>query len=373
MTPRRDNVIRERAQRAYEFAVAELARTEEPTINYGASDWEEQRAQQEAWHATAEYAQLREYRSWLHAVKHYAEYRRRHPVVRLIRRSRNIGRVEHGQYGEDTPEARFHWHWQNLDEDRRGPDRSPSWGVLGLPSLSHEGRAWFDWYLRASDRTPLKIEVDWAFGPRIHATGVSIGRSGGGTLTLHAAIRPLFGVYVILSHVLPRGESKSYSVSIYPEDLTLHYDLGKPGSGDEWHRDDPLNWMRGCRFLLDDVFGRAECTREKVGPPVQAVACFPEGQYTLTLQRETMTWRRKRWPWPYWRAFVDITLEKPPEFQGKGENSWDCGPDAIYGMSSDGHSYEDAVAAYVKAVLRKRGKRGHLEPQHRSILAEVRP
>jgi hypothetical protein len=156
-------------------------------------------------------------------------------------------------------------------------------------------------------------------------------------------------------------------------DGTLHWDFGKPGSDDEWHRDDPLNWMRGCRFLLDDIFGRDVCTTENVGPPVQALACFPEGRYTLTLQRQVWTWTRPRWPWPYVRRSVDITLERPPEFQGKGENSYDCGPDAIYGMSSDGHGYEDAVAAYVKAVLRERAKRGHLGPEHRTVLTEARP
>lgn len=372
MTPQRDAVIRQRAQKAYAFATAELDRTEERTVRYDLGNWREQRALQEAWHATAAYAQLSRYRSWLYDVKHFAEYRRRHPIVRLIRRSRSIGRIQHGQYGEDSPEARFHWHWQNLDDDRRVPSRSPAIGSLGLPTLSHEGRAWFDWYVRATDRKPLKIEVDWAFGARVWSSGVSYSRKNSGTVMLHASIRPLASVYLTVKHLWPRRvnqPSRTYSISV--TDGALHYDFGKPGSGDEWHRNDPLNWMRGCRFLTDDIFGRATCTREKIGEPVQAVACFPEGQYPLTLQRETMTWKRSRWPWPYWRKSVDITLDRPPEFQGKGENSWDCGPDAIYGMSSEGHSYEDAVATYVKAVLRERAKRGHLELEHRTVLTQV--
>jgi hypothetical protein len=223
--------------------------------------------------------------------------------------------------------------------------------------------------VRAADGKPLKLEVDWAFGRRVWSSGVSVGRSEGGTITLHASIRPLFSLYLIVKHVLPRGAaSRTYSISIV--DGSLHYDLGKPGSGDEWHRNDPLNWMRGCRFLTDDIFGRGHCTTEKIGPPVQAIACFPEGQYTLTLQREVRTWTRPRWPWPYVRRSVDITLERPPGFQGKGENSYDCGPDAIYGMSSEGHSFEDAVAAYTRAVLRERARRGHLATEHRTVLTE---
>lgn len=372
MTPQRDVAIRRRAQDAYEFAEAELKRTEDPPITYGEGDWQARLDAERAWHATAEYAQLREYRSWLYDVRSYANHRRRHPIVRLLQRSQHIGRIEHGEYGEPT--ARFRWRWQNLDEDLVRRPRSPSFMGLGLPDPRHQGRAWFDWYVRSTDRKPLKIEVDWATGKAIWSTGISYSRSNHGTVTLHASLRPLASLYLIVKHVWPRAEdqpSRTYSISIV--DGALHYDLGKPGSGDEWHRDDPLNWMRGCRFLLDDIFGRFDCTREKIGDSVQAVACFPEGRYTLTLQRELMTWRRPRWPWPYWRKSVAITLERPPEFQGKGENSYDCGPDAIYGMSSEGHGYEDAVAAYVKAVLRERARRGHLAPEHRTVLADVAP
>jgi hypothetical protein len=363
-----DTIARRNAQNAYDFAVAELARTDDPPIRYGEGNWKALLEQERAWHATAEYAQLREYRSWLYTVKSVADYRRRHPIVRLLQRSQNVGRVEQGEYGEPT--SRLHWHWQNLDDDLRTLDHSPSIGMLALPDLRHQGRAWFDWYVRATDRKPLKIEVDWATGKAVWSSGASVGRSARGTLTLHVSLRPLASLYLIFKHVLPETDaSRTYSLSVV--DGTLHWDFGKPGSGDEWHRNDPLNWMRGCRFILDDIFGRAEHSLEKVGPSVRAVACFPEGQYTLTLQRETRTWKRPRWPFPYVRKAVDITLEKPPGFQGKGENSYDCGPDAIYGMSSPGHSYEDAVAAYVKAVLQERAKRGHLAPEHRTLVGQT--
>lgn len=359
MTPKRDNAIRLRAQQAYDFAVAELARFECPEgVNYM------------TWVDSPEYRAASEYRSWLYNVRAFANYRRRHPIARLLIQSRSIGRVEVGEYNEPT--SRFSWHWQNLDEDLIKHPCPPQFMGLGLPDLRHSGRAWFDWYVHATDRKPFKIEVDWSTGKAVWSTGISYTRKNSGTITLHASIRPIASVYLILKHLWPRRNdqpSRTYSISLVGD--ALHYDFGKPGSGDEWHRDDPLNWMRGCRFWLDDIFGRADCTTEKIGSPVQAVACFPEGQYTLTLQRETRTWKRPRWPWAYWRKSVDITLERPPEFQGKGENSYDCGPDAIYGMGSEGHSYEEAVATYVKAVLRERAKRGHLEPEHRTVLTKA--
>lgn len=370
MTPGRDAVIRARAQKAYDFAVAELARTDEPPIRYDAKDWKEQRARQEAWHGTAEYATLREYRSWLYDVKHFADYRRRHPIVRLLRRSRNIGQVRQGKYGEPT--ARFSWRWQNLDDDLRIPDQSPSILGLPVPDLRHQGRAWFDLYVRATDRTPREIELDWAFGKAVWSSGFSYTRKNSGTITLHASLRPVASVYLTLKHLWPRAvhqESRTYSISL--SEGALHYDLGKPGSGDEWHRDDPLNWMRGCIFVADKLLGRMDYHKAKVGPVVDAIASFPEGDYPLKLQREVAIRKRARWPFKSMSRSVNIEAVRPAPFQGKGENSWDCGDDAIWGMSSPGHSYEDAVAAYVKATLRDRAKRGHVSDEHRSVSVAV--
>lgn len=375
MTPAHDRVVRQRAQRAYDFAVAELARTEEPDFypkpGTGVENWhalfDAGIERQKAYHATAEYVRLSEYRSWLYDVRSFADYRRQPPIVRLLRRSRNIGRIERGEYGEPT--ARFHWHWQNLDKELRVPDKSPSWMGLPLPDLRHQGRAWFDWYVNPyRSLKPFKFEIDWAFGKAVWSSGLSYSRKNSGTVTLHGGLRPVASVYLILKHLCPRADaqpSRTYSVVLDGD--SLHWDFGKPGSGDEWHRDDPLNWMRGCRFILDDIFGRANCKAEKIGPQVQAIASFPEGDYPLLLQREIRTWKRPRWPFTLMHRYVDIEAVRPAPFHGKGENSYDMGPDAIWGMSAGGHSYENAVAEYVKATLRDRAKRGHLAPEHRTV------
>lgn len=378
MNPKQDSIVRAKATRYLAWAEAELARTEalvefpeELDHSVHREDWRAEMdahfARRKVWQDRPEVRAIREYREQLYSFAAFCRHRRKHPIARLLAQTRAIGRVEHGEYGE--PDARFSWRWQDLSDDLIQRPASPSFGSLGLPDLRRQGRAWIDWYVRRTDTKPLKIKVEWSTGRAVWMSGASLRRSAGGSVTLHVALRPVASLYLTLRHILPRvleGRSKAYSLSVF--EGAVQWDLGKPGSGDEWHRDDPLNWMRGCRFWLDDVFGRATYTNEKIGAPVQAVACFPEGQYTLTLQREVTTWKRPRWPWPFWRRSVDITLEQPPGFQGKGENSYDCGPDAIYGMSSSGHSFEQAVATYVGAVLKKRAKRGHLAPEHRTLL-----
>lgn len=396
MTPQRDAVIRKRAQVAYDFADAELKRTDCPEgVNYM------------TWVKSPEHAQVQEYRSWLYDVRSFASYRRLHPIVRLLHRSRHMGRRDNP--GRE-PSYALRWWWTDDTDDslkRRTRARALTWGdtfAVGLPNVHHSGRAFF-----YANHDRLKWSVEWGIGPhtpfsRAFGFGISIDgedRDLGFRLKI-----PLVGyVYLTFEHVVPQWLTfpkerryTTYEPTVFPPGYEVkpgdrkpvehRYMMGQDvavleldispdhASGAFWSIGEHMQSEGKRRFYTfwpDRIFGRPEHHCEKVGEPVQAIACFPEGQYTLTLQREIRTWTRKRWPWPYWRKSVDITLERPPEFQGKGESDYDQGPDAIYGMSSEGHSYEDAVAAYVKAVLRERAKRGHLEPQHRTVLIEATP
>jgi len=71
-------------------------------------------------------------------------------------------------------------------------------------------------------------------------------------------------------------------------------------------------------------------------------------------------WReRPRWPWPY-RVSVSsyVEIEHPPQFAGKGENSWDCNDDAIYGMGTNATNPKDAIGEYIHRVYQNRARYG---------------
>lgn len=292
--------------------------------------------------------------------------------------------------------------WWHSSDDRddidAGRDRSRTipGTTLALPSIGDRGRFWV---YGPGNRSLGSVE--WGYGQGVGgwlALGLNM---DGDERSLNGHVRlPWIGYLfwslngIIPDRLIPKKTVTftTYEPYVFPAGHVVQPGERKPVQHTYERRDDVkvgfswfedhLTWelfnvsehmqsdgkRRGSLFVMDALFGRTAYANEKIGPPVQAVACFPEGQYTLTLQREVSTWKRQRWPWSYVRKSVDITLEKPPEFHGKGENSWDCGPDAIYGMSSEGHRYEDAVAAYTKAVLRERSRRGHLAPEHRSIL-----
>jgi hypothetical protein len=67
-------------------------------------------------------------------------------------------------------------------------------------------------------------------------------------------------------------------------------------------------WFRGKKYQMDEI---------------KIEKCF---------------WFRSRIPFGLYkkeRTAMRLDIKKPPGYQGKGENSWDCGDDATYGLSSE--------------------------------------
>lgn len=100
-------------------------------------------------------------------------------------------------------------------------------------------------------------------------------------------------------------------------------------------------------------YEKTELRREDVAIPLD------EREYAgvWTLTREI--WKRPRWPFvSHERVGSWIEVEHPPAFAGKGENSWDCGDDAIFGSGSSALTPAGAIGDYVKSVLTYRERYG---------------
>lgn len=107
---------------------------------------------------------------------------------------------------------------------------------------------------------------------------------------------------------------------------------------------------------LDFLLGRSVCTVDK-GESQPTVVPMPEGNYAATVTKETRTWKRPRWPWSS-RVRVDYWLEISGGIPvpGKGENSYDCEDDGIYG--GGGVTVTAAIGSMVSSVLRLRQRHG---------------
>lgn len=232
------------------------------------------------------------------------------------------------------------FHWQNLsNEDEHGQGRGIPW----------HGRAWWNW----TDRWGIKWE--WVFKAAARAgVSVEIDQEDGAGFSIRLF---LFALYVHLvfpgSYRLMKNGSRE--IELRYNDRALWWNLWRDPMG-EWSRRVP-RWRHGS-FHFDDFFlGRAEHSERDIRTETVPIP-LPEGTIRATVRLYESTWKRKRWPFPKRLRRAEITPEKPAPVPGKGENSWDCGPDAIYGMTTTASSSAEAVGHFVESVLRTRRKRG---------------
>lgn len=177
-----------------------------------------------------------------------------------------------------------------------------------------------------------------------------------------------FALYVGLDTPLANRVVRRLIGQKYDGEREIAVHLSREGGGtirwSFWH---PIHswssktprWRNGhfcpLRFLLGD-WRYSSIPLESL----DAVIAMPEGEYPATVKLTCDTWVRPRFPFlrrVIRRAHIEVA--NPPEFAGKGENSWDCDDDAIYSMTTPASSVGEAVTAYRDAVLRNRKRYGN--------------
>ncbi len=143
-----------------------------------------------------------------------------------------------------------------------------------------------------------------------------------------------------------------------------------------WCITDPKWWKFHFSVNPIDLLGRKKYTSEVIEEQTVDVP-MPEGTYPAKVQICADKWERPRWRgWPFsetiLRAHVDMI--KPIPFPGKGENSWDCGDDALHGSCGPARNVEEAIGDMVATVLRNRLRYGGshtFEPMERCSKCEA--
>lgn len=151
-------------------------------------------------------------------------------------------------------------------------------------------------------------------------------------------------------------------ISCYFHDWTFRYSLWV-GSMASWSRSYPwCRWWRQGSFDFKNLLGKQSYRRWDIGAPIPIQIPLPEGVYQAVAQREGAIWKRPLW-FAHERRFVDVKIPKGLPFAGKGENSYDCGDDGLYGYGVEGDSIEKAIAHGVESVLMSRRRYGHASPE----------
>lgn len=211
----------------------------------------------------------------------------------------------------------------------------------------------------------LMVELSWALQPQ--------GRMGAGLelcpdenhVVLQVAT-PLGSAFLTIEHdALRRAIAKR---TPQPREFCLILDAFEGllswkfwGRSYEWDSKTP-KWEDGSVDVAKLLFGPSKHkNRQRFEREVDIP--LPEGNVRARVRLYEIILKRPRWfARVYNRADIEPVTGVP--IPGKGENSWDCGDDAIYSLSCPANSVEEAIGAFVTTVLRDRQRRSgtHLPP-----------
>lgn len=154
--------------------------------------------------------------------------------------------------------------------------------------------------------------------------------------------------------------ARHYGLRLHPHDGCIV--SGEWGSLDGyWSRERP-RW-RDWSVTWTTVLGKmhTEWTEGKSGT---CAIPLPEGVYEGEWIEKSHDARHLRWPGTWRdklkggtrRRYINVRVDGGIPVEGKGENSWDCGMDGVFGTSGD--TLAEAVCNFVTAVLRDRERYG---------------
>jgi hypothetical protein len=256
---------------------------------------------------------------------------------------------------------RPHFHWQNLNDRPGDTWRS---GSTGNP-IRH-GRAWlsfgewltFGWSWSLKDTfCHIKFgvdgdegELDWSIAIPYLALWFHLGGTA-----MRWPIK-LFGCDYESNSSKNGGDiygmERDTGISIH--DWGIWVDVWRKRMC--WSRDDPW-WMHWSVDLKDLFLGRAKYAREVLEKRAVKIP-MPEATYDATVEFTRDSWKRSRWPWPLVITRVNFDVPDGIPIPGKGENSWDCGPDATGGLTAPASSIEEGIGMVISSALNTRKRRG---------------
>lgn len=211
----------------------------------------------------------------------------------------------------------------------------------------------------------LGLQLSWHFGWTSGSWGLTFGGGDSGrdlmivfsipfVATFYLTFERLFPCQ-LFKHDFDRGDDREIRVYFHSGAVWWSFWVGSMAS---WSRRFSWckPWRQGSFNPVDFALGYPKFSEEVMETCTVKIP-MPEGSYPG--EAKVLRRLRKR---PRWFAresfYVDVSIPKGIPFQGKGENSYDCGDDGLFGMSTPGRSVEDAIGRVVGSVLGSRRRYG---------------
>lgn len=130
---------------------------------------------------------------------------------------------------------------------------------------------------------------------------------------------------------------------------------------DHWVQGTPA-WRDGGCELADCFLGQRSVEYEVLDHKTVWIPMVERAYQAIAVVKD----HRTKWPlWPWAKVVrivnIDMCDGEPIPIPGKGENSYDQGDDAMWGMSVAAPSIEAAIGKVVTSILETRRQRGWLE------------
>lgn len=255
----------------------------------------------------------------------------------------------------------YHWHWQNLDEDRHNRIKGRGW---------RHGRAWLS--VGPTDERnynrPYEFGVEWIFGrfrPLLSLRAAlgegdsdqeAAGHVGipGATVYVHGLTPLTRRLTRLLCGADRYRREREFSLRLDLHDGIWWCLWADPMS---WENSRP-RWRDGHLDLREAIFGRPTYVDETLEERAIVIG-MPEGTYQATARLFLSTWTHSRFGWPRRRIVrCDVQIPVGIAHPGKGENAWDCDDDALFGWCGPAETIPEAIGKVVTSVLRDRERYG---------------
>lgn len=165
---------------------------------------------------------------------------------------------------------------------------------------------------------------------------------------------PPVAIWLRVGTPWPRLEhDRQFRLSVH--DWALWWSIWRDPMGG-WSREVP-RWREGSFHPRDVFLGKSRCTTTVLEERNVDIP-MPEGSYPARAQLVEYAWKRRRW-FAHRIKRVQIEIEKGIPHAGKGENSWDCGDNATFGITTGAcNNIPEGVGILVGSVLRSRVRYG---------------
>jgi hypothetical protein len=246
----------------------------------------------------------------------------------------------------------MHWHSQNLKKE----DREKGYLFHGRGWLNFgEARSWmtlgFEWSCPSYMKN-LGFEVDLnhygdtAIGGRISLV----------LFTFYWSVENRT-LYNLLEKITKRrddtytnGRTIGFDISPHSISVSLWYDPMESQGSDPW-------WWHGYWDTQRLLKGKAHYSEQELRED-ECMIIMPERSYPARFKIYIARWEYPRW-FTQTKEMIEFKMVEGIPIPGKGENSWDCGDDAVMGTTKEHRgSLRDAMNEVAMDAMKTRIRHG---------------